>query len=83
VGNQKTQELSEIKRNLIMAKHRYTIRVKKVVIYDEKTIQVVAENEVEAKRLAKKEAEYKNWVDVDTVNYKADVYSYTCKPVEE
>jgi len=66
-----------------MAKHRYTMRVKKVVVYDEITIQVNAANEVEVKKLAKKEAEYKNWVDVDTVNYKAEVYSYTCKPVEE
>lgn len=66
-----------------MAKYRYTMKVKKVVVYDEKTIEVVAANETEAKRLAKKEAEYKNWVDVDAVNYKAEVYSYTCKPVEE
>ena len=66
-----------------MAKYRYTMRVKKVVVYDEITIQVNAENEVEAKKLAKKEAEYKNWVDVDAVNYKAEVYCYTCKPVEE
>ena len=66
-----------------MAKYRYTMRVKKVVVYDEKTIEVVAANETEAKKLAKKEAEYKNWVDVDAVNYKAEVYSYTCKPVEE
>lgn len=65
-----------------MEKHRYTIRVKKVVVYDEITIQVNAANEVEAKKLAKKEAEYKNWVDVDTVNYKAEVISYSCNPVE-
>ena len=66
-----------------MAKYRYTIRVKKMVVYDEMTIQVNAENEAEAKRLAKEEAKHKNWVDVDAVKYKADVYSYTCKPVEE
>jgi hypothetical protein len=66
-----------------MAKYRYTMLVKKVVIYDEMTIQVNAENEVEAKKLAKEEAEYKNWVNVDDVKYKAEVYSYTCKPVEE
>ena len=66
-----------------MAKYRYTMRIKKVVVYDEITIQVNAANEVEAKKLAKEEAEYKNWVDVDTVNYKAEVISYSCKPVEE
>lgn len=66
-----------------MAKYRYTMIVKKVVVYDEKTIQVNAENEVEAMKLAKEEAEYKNWVDVDNVKYKAKVYCYTSKPVEE
>ena len=66
-----------------MAKYLYTMRVKKVVVYDEITIQVKAANEVEAKKLVKKEAEYKNWVDVDAVNYKAEVISYSCKPVEE
>lgn len=66
-----------------MAKYRYTMRVKKVVVYDEITIQVNAENESAAKRLAKEEAEYKNWVNVDDVKYKVEVYSYSCKPVEE
>lgn len=66
-----------------MAKYLYTMRVKKVVVYDEITIQVKAANEFEAKKLAKKEAEYKNWVDVDSTKYTAEVYSYSCKPVEE
>ena len=66
-----------------MKKYLYTMRVKKVVVYDEITIQVKAANEVEAKRLAKTEAECKNWVDVDNVKYKVELYSYTCKPVEE
>lgn len=66
-----------------MAKYRYTMRVKRVVYYDEKTIQVVAANEAEAKRLARREAEYRNWVAVDNVKYNTEVISYTCKPVEE
>ncbi len=66
-----------------MAKYRYTMIVKKVVVYEEKTIEVVAANETEAKKKAKKEAEYRNWVDVDRVDYYPEVYSYSCKPVEE
>lgn len=66
-----------------MAKYRYTMIVKKVVVYDEKTIEVVAANETEAKKLAKKEAEHCNWVDVDNVKYSSEVYSYSCNPVEE
>ena len=65
-----------------MEKHRYTIRVKKVVIYDEKDIEVVATNEVEAAKLAKKEAEYRNWVAVDDVKYKTQYISQSCNPVE-
>lgn len=66
-----------------MAKHRYTIRVKKVVIYDEKDIQVIASNDLEAFRLARKEAEYRNWVDVDEVHYETKYISQSCNPVEE
>ena len=66
-----------------MEKHRYTIRVKKVVIYDEKDIEVVATNEVEAAKLAKREAEYRNWVVVDDVKYKTKYISQSCNPVEE
>lgn len=66
-----------------MAKYRYTMRVKKTVVYDEMTIQVNAENEVEAQRLAKIEAQYRNWVDVKSVRLHARVLSYSCKPVEE
>lgn len=66
-----------------MDKRRFTIRVKKVVIYDEKDIDVIASNEFEAKRLAKKEAEYRNWVDVDDVKYETQYISQSCKPVEE
>ena len=69
--------------NQIMAKYRYTMIVKKVVVYDEKTIEVVAANKKEAKKLAKKEAEYRNWVDVDRVDYYPEVFSYSCNPVEE
>ena len=65
-----------------MAKYRYTMRVKKVVVYDEKTIEVVAANETEAKKLAKKEAEYRNWVAVDDVKYKTQYISQSCNPVE-
>ena len=65
-----------------MEKHRYTIRVKKVVIYDEKDIEVVATNEVEAAKLAKREAEYRNWVDVDDVKYETQYISQSCNPVE-
>ncbi len=65
-----------------MEKHRYTIRVKKVVIYYEKDIDVVATNEVEAAKLAKREAEYRNWVDVDDVKYETQYISQSCNPVE-
>ena len=66
-----------------MAKYRYTMTVKKVVVYEEKTIEVVAADEKEAKKLAKKEAEYLNWVDVDRADYYPEVYSYSCNPVSE
>lgn len=66
-----------------MTKHRYTMIVKKVVYYDEITVVVNAENEVEAKKLAKKEAQYRNFVDVDKVKYDIKTFSYTCNPVEE
>ena len=66
-----------------MAKYRYTMIVKKVVVYDEKVIEVVAANETEAKKLAKKEAARQNWVDVDREDYYPEVNSYTCNPVEE
>lgn len=68
-----------------MAKYLYTMRVKKVVVYDEITIQVKAANEVEAKKLAKKEAEKMTFTvdDIDKVKYNADVFSYSCNPVEE
>ena len=66
-----------------MKKRCYTIRVKKVVIYDEKDIDVIATNEVEAAKLAKKEAEYRNWVDVDDVKYDTQYISQSCNPVEE
>lgn len=66
-----------------MAKHRYTIRVKKVVIYDEKDIEVIASNELDAFRKARNEAEYRNWVDVDEVHYETKYISQSCKPVEE
>jgi hypothetical protein len=66
-----------------MAKYRYTMIVKKVVVYEEETIEVVAANEAEAKKLAKKEAEHCNWVDIDREDYYPEVYSYSCKPVEE
>lgn len=57
--------------------------VKKVVVYEEKTIEVVAADEKEAKKLAKKEAEYLNLVDVDRADYYPEVYSYSCNPVSE
>jgi hypothetical protein len=66
-----------------MAKHRYTIRVKKVIIYDEKNIEVIASSELDAFRKARKEAEYRNWVDVDEVHYQTEYISQSCNPVEE
>lgn len=66
-----------------MAKHRYTIRVKKVVVYDEKDIEVIASSELDAFRKARNEAEYRNWVDVDEVHYETKYISQSCKPVEE
>lgn len=66
-----------------MAKYKYTMIVTKVVTTEE-TFYVVAENEYEAKRLAKEEAKkHPEKFDEGTARYKADVFSYTCKPVEE
>lgn len=71
-----------------MAKYKYTMIVTKVVTTEE-TFYVVAENELEAKRLAKEEAKKHpekfdaEKFDEGTARYKADVFSYTCKPVEE
>ena len=66
-----------------MAKYKYTMVVKKVVVYEEKTIVVVATDEKEAKKLAKEEAERRNWVDVDRADYYPEVYSHSCNPVSE
>lgn len=66
-----------------MEKHRYTIRVKKVVIYDDKDIEVIATNELDAYKKARKEAEYHNWVDVDEVHYQTQYISQSRNPVEE
>ena len=66
-----------------MAKYLYSMRVKKIVHYEEIIVRVKAENEVVAKKLAKEEAQYRNIIDVDKVKYKVDVVSYLCKPVEE
>lgn len=66
-----------------MAKYLYTLRVKKIVYYEEKTIQVKAENEVIAKDLAMKKAKEIDFEDVDKVKYTPVVLSYTCNPVEE
>lgn len=66
-----------------MAKYLYSMRVKKIVHYEEIIIRVKAENEAVAKKLAKDEAQYRNITDVDKVKYKVGVVSYICKPVEE
>lgn len=66
-----------------MAKYLYTLRVKKIVYYEEETIQVKAENEVIAKDLATKKAYEIDFEDVDKVKYMPVVVSYTCNPVEE
>ena len=72
-----------IKKRRIMAKYLYTMRVKKVVYYEEETIQVKAENEFVAKKLAVEKAKETTFEDIDTVKYNTVVYSYTCNPVEE
>lgn len=69
--------------NRIMAKYRYTMKVKKVVYYDEIEVEVVAENEFVAKDLAKEKAKTETFDDVSTIKYNTEVVSYTCKPVEE
>lgn len=66
-----------------MSKYLYSMRVKKIVHYEEIIVRVKAENEAVAKKLAKEEAQYRNITDVDKVKYKVDVVSYSCKPVEE
>lgn len=66
-----------------MAKYLYSMRVKKIVHYEEIIVRVKAENEAVAKKLAKEEAQYRNIADVDKVKYKVGVVSYSSKPVEE
>jgi len=66
-----------------MAKYLYSMRVKKIVHYEEIIVCVKAENEAIAKELAKEEAQYRNVTDVDKVKYKVGVVSYSSKPVEE
>lgn len=67
-----------------MAKYRYAIRVKKVVVYSE-IIHVNATDCKDACKLAKKEARASAFKDADilTIKYRAEVCSYTVKPVEE
>lgn len=66
-----------------MSKYLYSMRVKKIVHYEEIIVRVKAENEAVAKKLAKQEAQYRNIIDVDKVKYRVSVFSYSCKPVEE
>ncbi len=66
-----------------MAKYLYSMRVKKIVHYEEIIVRVKAENEAVAKKLAEEEAQYRNITDVDKVKYKVGVVSYSSKPVEE
>lgn len=66
-----------------MAKYLYSMRVKKIVHYEEIIVRVKAENEAVAKKLAKQEAQYRNIIDVDKVKYRVSVFSHSCKPVEE
>lgn len=66
-----------------MAKYLYSMRVKKIVHYEEIIVCVKAENEAVAKKLAEEEAQYRNITDVDKVKYKVGVVSYSSKPVEE
>lgn len=67
-----------------MAKYRYTMRVKKVVYMTEETFIVIAENEAEAKKLATEEAKKRpEKFEKETTRYNAEVYSYSCNPVEE
>ena len=61
--------------------------VKKVVIYDEVEVTVVAEDEARAKWLAAREAESKDYFNkcgIESTNiYHSEVYSYSANPVEE
>ena len=67
-----------------MAKYRYTMKVQKIVFMSEEEISVVAENEFEARKLAKREAKkHPELFEVAAERYKRSVVSYTCKPVEE
>lgn len=66
-----------------MSKYLYSMRVKKIVHYEEIIVRVKAENEAVAKKLAKQEAQYRNIIDVDKVKYRVSVFSYSSKPVEE
>jgi hypothetical protein len=70
-----------------MAKYKYTMKVKKVVIYDEIEVTVVAEDEARAKWLAENQAERENYFancGVESTSiYHAEVYSYSANPVED
>ena len=67
-----------------MAKYRYTMLVTKVVVYDEVSIEVDAENEVIAKKLARDEAKKMDFSGESyTEKYDSKVYCYSCNPVKE
>ena len=63
------------------------MKVKKVVIYDEIEVTVIAENEAQAKMMAETEAENKDYFTncgIESTNiYHAEVYSYSANPVED
>lgn len=65
-----------------MAKYKYTMRVKKVVYMTEETFTVIAENEKEAKKLAREEAsKHPEKFEKETTRYIPEVYCHTCNPV--
>lgn len=66
-----------------MAKYRYTMMVKKVVYMSEETFHVIAENEVEAKKLARAEAaNHPEKFEKETTRYIPEIFSVTCNPVD-
>lgn len=67
-----------------MDNYRYTIKVRKTVVYEEEFITVLAPNEKKAYEQAIQEMAKipDNNLYVEDVKYNVDTYSYSCEPVK-
>lgn len=67
-----------------MDNYRYTIKVRKTIVYEEEFITVIAPNERQAYAQAIHEMSKipDTNLCVEDVKYKVDTYSYSCDPVK-